>query len=92
MAVYIGATKDSNKIVIEKVNYFGENEVMGKYNSKVIYRKGGKLAIAVFQQDTFNHDIYFPKKQPKDHKVHRGLYEALYDAVFYYLPAHKRRR
>jgi hypothetical protein len=80
MAVLLGSIGASNKIVIDKFNYFGELPDEN-YNGKVIYYKNDKLYYATVYVDLFHKRIYFDK-QPKGAKVYKGLYEQLYKFIF----------
>ena len=75
MSVFIGATK-SNKIIIEKINYFGKETESDEYNAKVLYKKGNKLYLAIVWIDYFWKRVYIPK-QRKYEKALVGLEEAL---------------
>ncbi len=66
----------SQKIQIEKVNYFGDSNNDKDFNAKVLYRKHGKLYLCHIYIDFFNEYIYIPK-QPKECKVLPGFSSAI---------------
>jgi len=80
MAVLLGSVSDS--IEIELVNYLGNtaDEMSPSYglnfNTKVLYRKYGKLYLGYVYIDYFWKKVY-AYKQPKGGKVLKGLTEAV---------------
>lgn len=69
----------SNKIKIEKINYFGNDETGSQdWNAKVLYSRNGKLHHAMIDVDFGLKEIFLNKKiQAPECKVYAGLLEAL---------------
>lgn len=65
----------TTNITIESFHYFGHDNTRD-FNSKVLYRKNGKLYLAHVYVCFFNKAVYFPR-QPKEGKVLKGLHEAI---------------
>lgn len=65
----------TQNIIIEAVNYFGHSNERN-FNTKVLYRKGGKLYLAHVYIDFFNKRVYIPK-QAKECKVLKGFEQAI---------------
>jgi hypothetical protein len=63
-------------VLIEKVNYFGDNG--DGFNAKVLYRKNRKLSLCHIHIDFFNKGVY-TTKQPKEGKVLKGFDAAIMD-------------
>jgi hypothetical protein len=73
------AKKMTNKIQIEKINYFGEDVTKSNdWNAKVLYRVNGKLQHAMIFVDFWTKDFFINSKiQAKECKVAAGLLIAL---------------
>lgn len=73
------ANNMANKITIEKINYFGNDETKSNdWNAKVLYRVNGKLQHAMIDIDFWSKDFFINKSiQAKECKVASGLLGAL---------------
>ena len=64
-------------ITVEAVNYFPSRNTYSDWNSKMLYRKYGKLYLCHVYVCFFSRSVYIPRQQPKECTVLKGAQQAL---------------